>query len=212
MFSTLQAWTIVGIASVIWLALSIVGAFSGGPTVILALSDLIPFLLIGTSLFERWGWRWSRLHPHLVGQPVVLGTWQGDLESFWENPETGKRPPIKTVYLTIRQTLTTVFVRLLTDESASDQMAGLVKKTESGNWLISYTYANTPKLGLRKSSPVHLGGAALTIYGEPATRVEGEYWTDRDSNGTLTMTAHVPGIAPGFTEAQALFSVTMAPA
>ena len=45
MFSTLQAWTIVGIASVIWLALSVVGAVNGGPASILALSDLIPLLL-----------------------------------------------------------------------------------------------------------------------------------------------------------------------
>jgi len=126
----------------------------------------------------------------------------------------GSVAPIKTVYLTIRQTLTTVFVRLLTDESASDQMAGLVKKTESGNWLISYTYANTPKLGLRQAQPGSISAELHSqSYGEPATRVEGEViWTDRDSKGTLTMTAHVPGIAPGFTEAQALFSVTMAPA
>jgi hypothetical protein len=206
MLSNLQSWTVVGIASVIWLALSIVGAVNGGPSVILALSDLIPVLLILTSAFERWGWRWGRLHPHVVGQPVVSGTWRGDLESFWTKPETGARPPVKTVYLTIRQTLSTVFVRLLTDESASDQMAGSVQKTSSGNWVISYTYANTPKLGLRKASPLHLGGAALTIYGEPPSRIEGEYWTDRDSKGTLTMTAHASAIAPGFAEAAALFT------
>lgn len=206
MFSTLQAWTVVGIASVLWLALSIAGAVNGGPGVILALSDLIPLLLILTSAFEHWGWRWGRLHPHVVGQPVVSGTWRGELESFWTDPRTGARPAVKTVYLTIRQTLTTVFVRLLTDESASDQMAGSVEKTASGNWVISYTYANTPKLGLRKRSPLHLGGAALTIYGEPASRIEGEYWTDRDSKGTLTMTAHMEAIAPGFVEAGVLFA------
>lgn len=81
--------------------------------------------------------------------------------------------------------MTTVFVRLLTDESASDQMAGSVQKTPSGNWVVSYTYANTPKRGLRRGSPPHLGGAALTIFGEPPPRIEGEYWTDRDSKGTL---------------------------
>jgi SMODS-associating 2TM, beta-strand rich effector domain len=210
MFSTLQAWTIVGIASVIWLALSVVGTVNGGPASILVLSDLIPLLLIGASLFERWGWRWPRLHPHFVGQPVVSGTWRGDLESFWEN-EAGERPPVKTVYLTIAQTLTTVFVRLLTDESASDQMAGSVKKAASGNWVVSYTYTNTPKLGLRKGSPLHMGGALLTILGEPPTRIEGEYWTDRDSKGTLTMAARVPAIAPAFTDAQALFAETAPP-
>lgn len=85
-------------------------------------------------------------------------------------------------------------------------MAGSVQKTPSGNWVVSYTYANTPKLGLRRGSPPHLGGAALTIFGEPPTRIEGEYWTDRDSKGTLTLIARVPPIAPSYSDAETLFA------
>jgi hypothetical protein len=204
MFSTIQAWTIVAVTSLLWIALSIVGAVNGGPGVILALSDLIPFLIIGMTLFEMRGWRWHRLHPHLVGQPVILGTWRGELASLWQN-DAGQQQPAKVVYLTIAQTLATVYARLLTDESESDQMAGSVARTPSGNWVLSYTYMNTPKIALRKDSPPHRGGAWLTIYGEPAHRIEGEYWTSRPSMGTLTMTDHRPTIAPSFTDAQLLF-------
>ena len=205
MLSNLQAWTVVGIVGIIWLALSIVGTVNGGPAAILALSDTIPLLLIVASAFERWAWRWQRIHPLLVGMPVVLGTWEGELESLWEDPHTHKHPPIKTVYLAIGQTLTTVSVRLLTDESASGQMAGIIAKQASGVRAISYTYENTPFLGLRKASPSHRGGAFLTIFGEPPNRIEGEYWTSRDSKGMLRMRRRVRTVAESFEEAQALF-------
>lgn len=204
MFSSIQTWTIIGITAAIWLALSYAGVVTGEPGAIVDVSKVFPGILVGVALYERWGWRLPLLHPHVVGQPIILGTWRGDLESLWEN-EAHQRPPIKTAYLTIRQTLTTVEVRLLSDESASDQMAGAVKRLPNRIWVVSYTYSNTPDIDRRKGSPPHLGGALLKIYGDPAARLEGEYWTDRDSKGKLTMTAHVPAIAQSFREAQSLF-------
>lgn len=213
MLSDLQTWTVIGLAALLWLPISLVGAINGGPGVALALSDLISMLLIAMSAFERWGWRWRWLHPHLIGRPVAYGTWRGTLQSLWKDPATRQPPPAKIVYLAIRQTLTTVWVRLLTDESVSDQMAGSVEKDpSSGDWSISYTYRNTPKLPLRRKSPQHRGGAFLTILGQPPTRIEGEYWTDRDSKGTLAMDARMPTIAHSFAEAQALFAEASNPA
>lgn len=207
MLSTLQTWTIVGIAALIWLPLSLLGVASGGPAAVLWLSDLLAVVFIGASAFERWGWRWPRLHPRLIGTPDVRGTWRGMMESSWIDPATEKVRPPKVVYLSIRQTLTTVWVRLLTNESASDQMVGSVKKDSvSEDWLLSYTYRNTPKLPLRKTSPEHRGGTFLTIFGEPPARIEGEYWTSRDTKGTLAMDAHVRAVAPSFVDAEALFA------
>ena len=134
------------------------------------------------------------------------------LTSSWIDPATERVRPPKVVYLAIRQTLTTVWVRLLTNESASDQMVGAVKKDPSSeDWLLSYTYRNTPKLPLRKTSPEHRGGTFVTIFGEPPARIEGEYWTSRDTKGTLAMDAHLPDIAQSFADAEALF-VTGTPA
>lgn len=205
MLSEIQTWTIVGIASVIWLALSIVGVTSGGNlATVVALSDTIPLLLLSMSVFERWGWRAKRLHPHIVGVPVVRGTWRGELVSAWIDPKTKKPRPAKTVYLAIEQTLTTVRVRLLTDESSSDAIVASVAKMANGYRAISYTYENTPKIGLRDKSRPHRGGVLLTIYGEPPNRIAGEYWTDRDTKGELNLTARAPDIAQSFEEAQAL--------
>jgi SMODS-associating 2TM, beta-strand rich effector domain len=203
-----QTWAIVGFASLLWLALSAVGlASGGGPAVILTFADVIPALLLLGSIFERWLWRWPLLH--LIGlnaTPVVIGTWRGDLESFWEDPVTKARPPIKTVYLTIRQTATTVTARLVTNESASEQIAGLVTKGESGYPAISYNYRNEPDLKFRENnvSPIHYGGAIIEIVGDPATRLKGRYWTDRSSRGEFTFGQHSPEIAQSFEEAEAM--------
>lgn len=69
---------------------------------------------------------------------------------------------------------------------------------------VAYAYHNTPELPLREGSRPHSGGAVLTVLGEPPERINGEYWTDRDSKGTFAMDARSPVIAQSFAQAQAL--------
>lgn len=202
MLSELQTWMIVFVAGVIWLALSIVGVASGGIERLWSLADIVPLLLIGAGLFERWGWRWSRLHPHVVRVPIVRGTWKGELESLWEDPGTNARPAKKTVYLAVEQTLTTVCLRLFSDESASEQVAGTIDGKASGRRVISAIYLNTPTIDRREVSPIHYGGLVLAIHGSPPRELIGEYWTERKSKGTLTFRSRSADIAETFDEAE----------
>lgn len=202
--SSSQTWAVVGVASLIWLALSIVGVTSGGGlAVALSLADIVPALLFGATLFERWGWRWSPLHTaQIVSTPVVIGTWKGTLESAWKDPASGISPEPKTVYLTVGQTATTVSVRLLTDESSSEQVAGAVTKGESGFPVVAYNYRNKPQLALRQTrSQIHYGGAIVEIVGKPATGLEGEYWTDRNSSGKFSFREHSTNTAQTYEQA-----------
>jgi hypothetical protein len=207
MLSNLQTYTVLGIAALIWLPLSLIGFVNGGPAAVLGLSDAVAVVLLGVSGFERWGWRWRRLHPHVIGTPDIHGTWRGLMNSSFVMPATGSGRPPRVVYLAIRQTLSTVWVRLLTDESQSDQMAGsLVKDRTSEDWLLSYSYRNTPRLQIRKTSPEHRGASLLTVNGEPPRRIWGEYWTGRETAGTLDLGAREPAVAQTFVDAEALFA------
>lgn len=205
MITTLQSWIIISLAALIWLALVAVGVAHGGPGAILDLTNFVPLLVIALLAFERWGWRWHVLHPYPVGQPVVSGTWRGLLTSEWKDPVTKVSPAPKIVYLAVTQTLLTVKVRLLTNESVSDSFAGSVTRMPSGDWVLAYHYTAKPRSELRPVSPPHPGAASLTIVGQPAARIEGEYWTGRSSQGSMEFTAHKDKIAPAFPEAQALF-------
>jgi SMODS-associating 2TM, beta-strand rich effector domain len=204
-----QTWTIVGIASLIWLSISIFGAGSGGGlSVVWSLKDLIPALLSVAWIYEKWLWRFSPIHRiGLNKTPVVIGTWKGMLESFWTDPVTGQRRDPKTVYLTIEQTATTLSVRLLTNESASEQVAGMMSKTEAGHPALSYTYRNRPELRFREGnvSPIHYGSALLEVVGDPATALVGSYWGDRQgSRGEMRFTEHAAAIVQTFDGAERL--------
>jgi hypothetical protein len=205
-FSSSQTWAIVGFAALVWLALAWLGVTAEGDAgVVLRLADVIPTLLVLFAIHERWLWRWQPFHRLGISpDPVVCGTWRGKLQTHWKDPDTGVVPGPKAVYLAIHQTLTTIHVRLLTDESASDQVSGAIS-SDGFSPTIAYTYRNEPDLHLRGvRSEIHYGAAVLHVSGKPATELEGRYWTDRNSRGTFSFTEHNVRIAQTYAEAAKL--------
>lgn len=139
-------------------------------------------------LFTKWAWRWRIFRGWLVPYPDLQGTWRGELQTTWRNPETGEVPGPIPVTLAIRQTFSAVSVVMFTGESMSHSVAAsLSEADESGIKRLSYTYTNTPKVGVRDRSIVHDGAAVLRIITEQERRLEGEYWTNRKSTGELRL-------------------------
>jgi hypothetical protein len=205
MFSEFQTWGIISVVGVIWLALILVGAVSGKIEQFSTIADIVPILLVIAAVFERWGWKLRFLHPHLISVPIIHGTWKGELQSLWVDPSTGKSQPKKTVYLTIEQTLTTISLRLMSDESSSEQIAGtLTRSPSSGRRSLAAIYVNTPSIDRRDKSAMHRGSLSLDIHGNASTSLEGEYWTDRASKGKLLFDQVNPTIAESFRDAESL--------
>lgn len=206
-FTGSQTWAIVGFAALVWLALAWLGVTTDGDAgVALRLADVIPALLALFAIHERWLWRWQLFHRLGISPaPVVSGTWRGELKTLWRDPDTGEVPPPARVYLSIHQTLTTIHVRLLTGESASDQVSGGIS-ADGSSPTITYTYRNEPGLELRRArrSEIHYGAAVLHVNGKPATELEGRYWTDRDTAGTFYFVDHNLRIAQTSAEAEKL--------
>lgn len=139
-------------------------------------------------LFTRWVWRWPILQGWLVPFPDLQGTWRGELQTTWRNPETGAVPGPIPVTLAIRQTFSVVSVVMFTGESMSHSTAAsLSEADDSGVKRLSYTYTNTPKVGVRHRSIVHDGAAVLRIISDGERRLEGEYWTNRKSTGEMRL-------------------------
>jgi SMODS-associating 2TM, beta-strand rich effector domain len=204
MLSELRVWSLVAVTGAIWLTLAVVGIVTSNFGALSTIADLFPLVLLLAYAFERRGWRWQPLHPRLVSTPVLIGTWKGQLESYWEDSDGKTRPP-KTVYLVVRQTLTTVSVRLLTDEATSEQIAGGMAKTDGAYPAIAYNYRSTPEIALRHaSSDIHFGGAVIEIVGDPATELRGEYWNERKGTGRLRFREHTVIRAQTYEQATAL--------
>ncbi len=148
--------------------------------------------------FTKWAWRWRLLQGWLVPFPDLQGTWRGELRTTWRDPATGITPGPIPVTVVIRQTFSTVSVVMYTQESMSySTAASLTEDDDRSVKRLSYTYTNTPRVGVRDRSIVHDGAAVLRIVGDPEKKLEGEYWTNRRSTGEFTLRYESRRLAEG---------------
>jgi hypothetical protein len=156
--------------------------FSILPTV--ATVDLIFFLC-----FRQWGWRWGIFHDWLVPFPDLSGTWQGQIQTTWENPETGEVPGPIPAILSIKQSFGKISCVMRTIEMTSHSYSEDFR-IEKDNQLkqLAYIYTSKPKHALNDRSIPHDGTIVFDIIGKPVTKLKGEYWTSRKSTGEITLT------------------------
>lgn len=138
--------------------------------------------------FENYLWRCKWLRPLIVKVPNLHGTWKGNLQSSWIDPETGNAlAPIDiTVY--IKQSFSSISVEIHTDKMISTSyIAGFRTDSETGLQELCYTYSSKAHLATRENNPWHDGTTKLTIYEGQSICLTGEYWTARKTIGTLSM-------------------------
>ncbi len=139
-------------------------------------------------VFAAWLWRWKRLQVWLIPFPDLNGTWQGNIQTNWKDIE-GKTPgPIPTI-LTIKQSFGLLSCVMRTSEMESySYLEGFCIDKEAQVRRLCYSYTSRPKAALRDRSTPHDGTMLLNIIGKPVHKLEGEYWTQRWTTGTVTLT------------------------
>jgi len=153
------------------------------------LPEVVTLYTIVYLIFVKWGWRLPFLQGWLVPFPDLDGTWHGTLQSTWQNPDTGDIPPPISVVLVIKQSFEMISCVLYTKESSSYSTAALLsEEDDSGIKRLSYVYTNMPELTARGRSPTHDGAAILRIVTNPQRTLQGEYWTNRKTTGTMSLT------------------------
>lgn len=155
--------------------------------------------------FDHFLWRLPRIGRKLSKRPDMRGTWRGRLASNWVNPETGQRiDSDPEVYLVVRQTFWSVTANLITKESKSCSTTATLEDDGCGQYQFVAQYRNTPRASVRERSEVHHGSFKLDVGGEPVDRLEGYYWTDRNTMGELEFDRRSGKAVDSFTHAQAL--------
>ena len=146
------------------------------------ISTTISINIIIWVLFIKWGWKWKMFYPWLVPFPNLSGDWSGVIKSNWNEKEL---KPIPTEVLII-QTFFNIQVRIKTDESRSYSIgASFDIDKERGFQQLFYSYLNTPKPGVRERSEIHYGSTLLNFEGYNVTKMDGEYWTSRETTGEI---------------------------
>lgn len=137
--------------------------------------------------FAKWFWRWKWLQGWLVPFPDLNGTWQGHLETDWKD-KAGKPPGPIHVMLTIQQTFGRISCVMRSAEMDSHSyVEGFCIDMEAQVRRLCYSYTSRPKVKLRDRSTPHDGTFLFRIIDKPIRKLEGEYWTQRGTGGTVTL-------------------------
>lgn len=148
-------------------------------------STTISINIIIWMIFIAWAWKWKIFYPWLVPFPNLSGNWEGTIKSNWKEKELEPIP----IDVSITQNFFNIQVRIKTNESRSYSIgASFDIDNERGFQQLFYTYLNTPKAGVRDRSEIHYGSTILNFDGFNVTKMDGEYWTDRETTGEITLT------------------------
>lgn len=137
--------------------------------------EAISVAVIFAGIYEKVLWR---INP-FENTPKLAKRYTGTLKSSYDHIE-------RKASLEIRQTLLSVRVILITNESKSKSLSASIDEI-LGEMQLTYCYLNTPKSEYRYRSEIHYGTATLSL-ANPMT-LDGQYYTDRKTNGDMVFTA-----------------------
>jgi SMODS-associating 2TM, beta-strand rich effector domain len=148
------------------------------------ISTTISINIVIWMIFITWAWKWKIFYPWLVPFPNLSGNWVGTVKSNWKEKQLEPIP----IEISIIQNFFNIQVKIKTNESRSYSIgASFDIDTERGFQQLFYSYLNTPKSGVRERSEMHYGSTILNFDGFKVEKMDGEYWTDRETTGEITL-------------------------
>ena len=202
MFSRLSVSVILTIAVVVWAG----ARWSFGHD--LAWNQLAPYtitlwaLTISLTLFDRYLWRKFPVY-WFCRVPDLTGTWSVELRSTYKDPETGRPTPPVDGFASIRQTYSSLSIRLMTKHQDSFLVAHEIKRHDDGSVEIFGVYQSDPNIHLRgEVSEIHYGSFRYRVVDDPPTEMTGHYWTDRNTKGSIRLFGRKPALFDSFASAQ----------
>ncbi len=148
----------------------------------------IPLVLFAIGVFVSYAWRWKIFRGWLVPFPDLNGTWQGAIQTTWENPETGEIPGPIPVVLSVKQSFTRISCVMRTAEMTSrSYLADFWLDGNEQIRMLGYSYHSNPLPSVADRSQPHDGTIVFELVGNPVEKLKGTYWTARKSTGEVTL-------------------------
>lgn len=210
MLSRLHISSFIALTIIVWL----IALWAQGMPV-LSIEFLKPFgIVVGAitlciTLFNQYAWSWKIFQGWYVKRPDLRGTWELELKSNWINPETKSPIPPIHAYASIRQTLTSLSIRVMTKESKSKLIAHSIEEEDDGIFRLAAIYRNEPKIELQGDrSEIHHGSFSIETHGSPVDLMEGHYWTDRGTKGSMTFSNRRKEILDTYEQASTEYNIS----
>jgi hypothetical protein len=189
MLTRLQVSILVGLTML--LALLWLGARGEQPTsgAFAAIFGVVVSAVYGlVLLFSHFAWSWLIFRGWLVKRPDLRGTWKATLRSDWNDPNSNQASGPIEAYVVVRQTLTTLSMRLFSDKSRSVLVAHSIENEPDGLFSLSAVYRNSPKIQFEgPQGAIHHGALLIEVHEVKPKHLEGHYWTDRGTCGTIEL-------------------------
>lgn len=149
----------------------------------------VPIVGVVATVFVIRAWRWRIFHPWLVPFPDLNGTWQGTIQTTWQDSKTGQTPGPIPCILTIKQSFVRISCVMRTSEMASRSfLADFWLDADEQIRRLGYSYASTPLPLVAHRSKPHYGTMVFEIIGDPVNKLKGVYWTERKTTGEVGLT------------------------
>jgi len=148
-------------------------------------------------VFDRW--LWKIIPECILGVPKIYGTWKGKLYHSQLTENGAKQEgTVEPFFLCIHQNFCSLTIQAISEKSDSVSTVASLKKGPTV-WEIIYAYDNAPALQHQTSSRRHRGAATIQIQPtDKGRKLVGEYWTDRWSQGRITLEKRSTKIATDF--------------
>lgn len=141
------------------------------------ISDYISYTVTAVTvlcvLYIQWLWR---INP-LEKTPRLKKFYKGTLVSTFDKSS-------RVIEISIKQTLLSVRVYVLTHESSSRSITSNIYE-DHGQMFLSYGFINVPKATARDKSEIHYGMCMLNV--DDPKALTGQYFTDRNTTGDMEL-------------------------
>lgn len=134
-------------------------------------SEAIGIAVIIVVLYEKYLWKFNPFET----TPKLASRYYGSFKSNYDSIE-------RNAELIVKQTLLSVHVIMITDESKSKSLSASIENV-LGEVQLTYCYLNTPKSEHRGRSEIHYGTAMLSV--SNPKEISGQYYTDRQTTGDM---------------------------
>lgn len=152
-------------------------------------------------LFDRYIWRIWPIRK-LVRRPDLNGTWRVSLQSSYQVSGSKKSVAAVNGFAVVRQTFSSLSIRLMTEHAESFLVASSFDIQADGTTFVYGAYQSDPSIHLRSGiSEIHYGSFRYKVIGRPPNQLNGHYWTDRNTNGSISLTNRKNVFFDSFNEA-----------
>lgn len=198
---------ILGTALVTWAGVLWIGGAKLGWTMLQPYGVVVSIVTLFALAFETLLWRLPIIRSFIAKRPPIMGTWRATLVSNYIQPDGSQT--VKTVYVVISQSLTRLSVRMFTDTAHSRSLAERISPSHNDELFeLAIVYQNVPNIDQRVAEAerqIHFGALLIPNVPYAAETLTGHYWTDRRTEGRLTLEERRTKLASSYTSAQKLF-------